>query len=44
MASYQAAFEAAALLEMQYTRDALGRITQKTETIGGVTGRRELRV
>ncbi len=37
LTSYQATFEATALLEVQYTRDALGRITQQTETIGGVT-------
>jgi RHS repeat-associated protein len=37
VASYRTAFGATALLEVQYTRDSLGRITQKTETIGGVT-------
>jgi RHS repeat-associated protein len=37
VASYRAAFGAAALLEMQYSRDSLGRITQKTETIDGAT-------
>ena len=32
------------LYAVEYTRDALGRITQKTETIGGVTRRLRLRL
>ncbi len=35
--SYRAATGLTDLLAVQYTRDSLGRITQKTETIGGVT-------
>ncbi len=34
---YQATFSGADLLTVQYARDKLGRITAKTETIGGVT-------
>ena len=34
---YEAAFGGTTLYNVQYTRDDLGRITQKTETIGGVT-------
>ncbi len=37
LSSYQATFGTTELLSIQYTRDSLGRITQKTETIGGVT-------
>ncbi len=37
LSTYQANNSGSALLGVQYTRDALGRITQKTETIGGVT-------
>jgi YD repeat-containing protein len=37
VATYQASAGATSLLSEQYTRDNLGRITQKTETIGGVT-------
>jgi RHS repeat-associated protein len=37
LSSYRAAFGATEPLAAQYTRDKLGRITQKTETIGGVT-------
>ncbi len=37
LSSYRAAFGTTALLDVQYSRDSLGRITQKTETIGGVT-------
>ncbi len=37
LGSYRATFGTAALLDIQYARDSLGRITQKTETIGGVT-------
>jgi RHS repeat-associated protein len=36
--SYSAAYNATPLYAVQYVRDKLGRITQKTETIGGVTG------
>ena len=35
--SYSAAYNATSLYTVQYTRDTLGRITGKTETIGGVT-------
>jgi RHS repeat-associated protein len=35
--TYQASYSGSPLLNVQYTRDALGRITQKTETVGGVT-------
>ena len=35
--SYTASFSSTQLLSEQYTRDKLGRITQKTETIGGAT-------
>jgi RHS repeat-associated protein len=35
--SYSALYGNALLLSEQYTRDNLGRITQKTETLGGVT-------
>ena len=35
--SYTASFNSTQLLNEQYTRDKLGRITQKTETIGGAT-------
>jgi RHS repeat-associated protein len=35
--SYNAAYSGAGIYTAQYTRDKLGRITQKTETIGGVT-------
>jgi RHS repeat-associated protein len=34
---YQAAFGGTSLFSVQYTRDDLGRITQKTETIDGAT-------
>ena len=34
---YSAAFVGSTVFAQQYTRDKLGRITQKTETIGGVT-------
>ncbi len=34
---YRAAFGTTGLLDVQYTRDSLGRFTQQTETIGGVT-------
>ncbi len=37
LSGYRAAVGMTALLETQYTRDALGRITQKTETIQGLT-------
>jgi RHS repeat-associated protein len=38
LSSYQARYSGAPILDVQYpTRDALGRITQKVETIGGVT-------
>ncbi len=37
LASYQATVGTAPLLATQYTRDGLGRITEKTETVGGVT-------
>jgi RHS repeat-associated protein len=37
LASYQATVGTAPLLATQYTRDSLGRITQKAETLGGVT-------
>lgn len=38
LASYSAAYGGATILSEQYTgRDALGRITDRTETIGGVT-------
>jgi RHS repeat-associated protein len=36
-ATYRAAQGATALLDLAYTRDALGRITEKTESVGGVT-------
>lgn len=35
--SYSAAYNATPLYNVQYGRDKLGRITQKTETIGGAT-------
>jgi RHS repeat-associated protein len=35
--SYSAAYNAASLYSVQYDRDKLGRITQKTETIDGAT-------
>ena len=35
--SYSATYSGTPLLDVQYTRDSLGRITQKTEIIGGVT-------
>jgi RHS repeat-associated protein len=37
MQSYTAAVGGAAVFDVQYARDALGRITRKVETIGGVT-------
>jgi RHS repeat-associated protein len=37
LASYTAKIGAASLFETQFTRDKLGRITQKQETIGGTT-------
>ena len=37
LASYQATVGTTALLATQYTRDSLGRITEKAETIGGAT-------
>jgi RHS repeat-associated protein len=37
LATYQASYSSSPLLGVTYTRDALGRITQKVETIGGVT-------
>ncbi len=37
LSSYRATFGTAGVLAIQYTRDSLGRITQQTETIGGVT-------
>jgi RHS repeat-associated protein len=37
VATYQASAGGTAILAVQYTRDTLGRITQKTETIDGVT-------
>jgi RHS repeat-associated protein len=37
MTSHSASFNAASLYAVAYTRDKLGRIAQKTETIGGVT-------
>ncbi len=37
LSSYRAAFGPTELLSIQYTRDSLRRITQKTETVGGVT-------
>jgi YD repeat-containing protein len=37
LATYQATSSGSPLLNTLYTRDALGRITQKVETIGGVT-------
>jgi RHS repeat-associated protein len=36
-ATYQASYNSSPLLNVQYTRDALGRITQKVETVGGTT-------
>jgi YD repeat-containing protein len=35
--NYSAAFNGMALLSVQYTRDKLGRITQKVESVGGAT-------
>ncbi|MBI3963156.1 MAG: RHS repeat-associated core domain-containing protein [Deinococcus sp.] len=35
--NYSAAYNGTSLYNVQYTHDKLGRITQKTETIGGVT-------
>ncbi|HSB68689.1 MAG TPA: hypothetical protein VLT62_05100 [Candidatus Methylomirabilis sp.] len=35
LSSYQASYSGSPLLNVQYTRDALGRITQKVETIAG---------
>jgi YD repeat-containing protein len=37
LATYQASYSSSPLLSTIYTRDALGRITEKTETIDGVT-------
>jgi RHS repeat-associated protein len=37
LSTYQASYSGSALLGVTYTRDALGRITQKVETIGGAT-------
>jgi RHS repeat-associated protein len=37
LSTYQANYSGSPVLGMTYTRDALGRITQKVETIGGVT-------
>jgi RHS repeat-associated protein len=37
LSTYQATYSGSPLINTQYTRDALGRITQKIETIGGVT-------
>jgi RHS repeat-associated protein len=37
LATYQASYSGSPVLGVTYTRDALGRITQKVETIGGVT-------
>jgi len=37
LSTYQASYSGSPQLNVQYTRDALGRITQKVETIGGVT-------
>jgi YD repeat-containing protein len=37
LASYAAASSGTPLYTVQYTRDTLGRIVQKSETIGGVT-------
>jgi RHS repeat-associated protein len=37
LGSYQASYSGSPIFNTQYTRDALGRITQKVETIGGVT-------
>jgi RHS repeat-associated protein len=35
--NYQASYNASPLITVQYTRDKLGRITHKTETVGGMT-------
>ena len=37
VATYQASYNSSPLLNINYTRDTLGRIIQKVETIGGVT-------
>src|SRR6185436_3497725 len=37
LTAYTASFNATALLQMQYSFDALGRITRKIETVGGAT-------
>jgi YD repeat-containing protein len=37
VATYQASNGGTAILAVQYTRDNLGRLTQKTKTLGGVT-------
>ncbi len=37
LSAYQASYSGSPQLNVQYTRDTLGRITQKVETIGGVT-------
>jgi len=37
LSAYQASYSGSPLLEAQYIRDALGRITQKVETLGGTT-------
>jgi RHS repeat-associated protein len=37
LSTYQASYGGSPLINAQYTRDSLGRITQKVETIGGVT-------
>ncbi len=37
LATYQTQYNGSTLLDITYTRDALGRITQKVETVGGVT-------
>jgi RHS repeat-associated protein len=35
--NYQASYNGSSLMTVQYTRDKLGRITHKTETVGGMT-------
>jgi RHS repeat-associated protein len=35
--NYQASYNGSPLMSIQYTRDKLGRITHKTETVGGMT-------
>jgi len=37
LSTHQTSYSGSPQLNVQYTRDSLGRITQKVETIGGAT-------